>query len=94
VSDPSAPKVVGLRGTPVNSTPGETDPAMVEFIEDLLRRAKEGKIMGLAGAFMMDNKEPALYSSTFLFAEMNCHNALLGLVEIVKHRMAVKILED
>ena len=87
-------KIVGLRGIAPDLTPGETDPEMIKFLEDLLRRAKEGKMMGLCGSFMQDNGEPAKYSSTFVFCETFSHNAMLGLLEITKTRLAAKILDD
>jgi hypothetical protein len=50
--------------------------------------------MGLVGGFMMENNEPAKYSSTFVFVDTNCHNAMLGIVEIAKTRLVNLILED
>jgi hypothetical protein len=86
--------VVGLHGEKPNLKPGETDPALIAFIEDLLRRAKEGKILGLVGALMQENGEPLKWSETHVFCDTGSHNAMLGLVEVAKHRLVVKILED
>jgi hypothetical protein len=87
-------KVVGLRGVVPPQRFGETDPKLVEFIEDLLRRAKEGKILGLVGAMMEENGEPLKYSCTHVFCDTGSHNAMLGLVEVAKHRLVVKILDE
>lgn len=86
-------KVIDLKGKPVTRDFGATDPAMIEFIEDVLRRAKEGKLLAMVGGFIQENGENRKFTMTYVFCEEGIHNAALGVLGVAQHRL-VKKMDD
>ena len=82
------PKVVNMR-----EWLQEAD-GLVQMLEDMLEEAKEGNLVGVAGAFLLEDYEGKPAIATFHSVAMDDHfYVTVGALEEIKHQMLLEKLD-
>lgn len=78
------PKVVAITGEAV-ALPGMPNQNLVEFLDEVLEKARSGEIVGMAGTMGYSSKEGYVLVSSPFYVGFAASHSMIGALERVKY---------